>query len=146
MNLLRYTRTPGLLDTINKEINELLAENGGLENHAAWKPRVDIQSKNDCYMVYADLPGVDPKDINVAIDGNLLTIEGSRNTQSKEEKEGFSRVERFSGNFYRQFSLPENVAGDDIVAHCAHGVLQLTIPKRQKQNIKRIEVKAMELN
>lgn len=140
MSLIRYTRSPGLLDTIQREISDLLSDNSNMDLSTSWKPRVDIQSKNDCYLVHADLPGVDPKNINISVDSNVLTIEGERKNEIKDEQDGISRLERFSGTFCRQFSLPENIASDDITAKCDKGVLKLTIPKRQKQSAKRINV------
>lgn len=141
MNVVRYSRGLGLLDNIQKEINDLLCENHA-QMYAAWQPRVDIQSKEDAYVVSADLPGVDPKDIHVSLDGNVLTISGERNSECRQDNDGYCRVERFSGSFHRQFSMPENIDGDDIRAQCTNGVLELNIPKRQKQSSKRIEVRA----
>lgn len=109
-----------------------------------WIPQVDIKEEKDRFLILVDLPGVDPKEIKVSMDNNVLTIKGDRKTESKTEDKNYSRVERFSGSFYRRFTLPDNVDGHKIEAKGKHGVLEVSIPKKEPTKPKEIEVKVKE--
>lgn len=141
MNIIRYRPGSSLLDTFQNELNGLLGDNTRDSSYSRWTPHVDVQTKEDKYIVYADIPGVDPKDIQVHMDGNTLTIEGERKSESSHESEGYTRTERYFGHFSRSFTLPEDVAENDIVAKCSKGVLCLTIPKTERKKPRKIEVK-----
>lgn len=141
MNIIRYRPRSSLLDTFQNELNGLLGENTRDSSYSRWTPHVDVQTKEDKYIVYADIPGVDPKDIQVHMDGNTLTIEGERKSESNHEAEGYTRTERYFGHFSRSFTLPEDVAANDIDAKCNKGVLCLTIPKTERRKPRKIEVK-----
>lgn len=106
-----------------------------------WSPSVDIREDDDKYVFLADLPGVDPKDIDVTCENGVLSIKGEKKAESVDEKEGYKRVERSRGSFYRRFSLPDTADTDKIMANVKHGVLELTIPKIVKARPKKIEIK-----
>jgi len=106
-----------------------------------WAPRIDIKEKDDRYEVHADIPGVNPKDIDVSMENGVLTIKGSRETEVKEEKENYLRVERSSGSFLRQFSVPEAIDQTAITANCKDGVLSVVLPKAKESLGRKIEVK-----
>lgn len=118
-----------------------------LKQETAWSPKVDIKEEKDEFVVYADIPGVDPKNIDIDIEGNTLTVKGERQTQ-KEEKDkanNYYRVERTYGKFYRQFTLPENIDGDKITAQSKHGVLAIHLPKaKEVTNQRKITVEERE--
>ena len=80
----------------------------------------------------ADLPGVNPKEVDVTVDRNILTIRGERATDSQANGAGYKRRERISGAFIRQFTLPEAVDGKSITARAANGVLEIKIPKGER--------------
>ncbi|MCE7033033.1 Hsp20/alpha crystallin family protein [Lysobacter sp. GX 14042] len=105
-----------------------------------WVPRVDIKEETGRFVLYADIPGVDPADIEVQMDKGLLTIKGERTSASKEEGERFSRVERRHGVFHRRFALPDSADPEGITAHGEHGVLEIVIPKRPETTPRRIQV------
>ena len=107
-----------------------------------WIPAVDVKEEDNQFVIIADIPGVDPKDIEVTAENNMLTIKGERKTESEEEKEGYKRIERSQGTFYRRFSLPDTADVDKIRADSKNGVLQLTIPKRESVKGRKIEVKS----
>jgi HSP20 family protein len=107
-----------------------------------WVPAVDVKEEDSQFVITADIPGVDPKDIEVTAENNMLTIKGERKTESSEEKEGYKRIERSRGTFYRRFSLPDTADVDKIRADSKNGVLQLTIPKRESMKGHKIEVKS----
>ena len=105
-----------------------------------WVPSVDIREGKDTYEVIADVPGVDPKDIDVSLEDSVLTVKGERKAESKDEGDGYSRTERIYGNFYRRFTLPDTADADNISAKTEHGVLKLRIPKKDKVLPKKITV------
>src|SRR3990167_8346120 len=88
-------------------LNELDEESAVL----GWRPQIDIKEEPERYLVRADVPGVDPKDIEITLEGGMLTIRGSRVEEGKDEREGYRRVERFSGEFFRRFLLPDGAGG-----------------------------------
>lgn len=106
-----------------------------------WLPSVDVTEVDDHYKVVADIPGVDPKDIEVAVEDNCLRIKGERKSETKDEKNGYQRIERAYGTFMRQFTLPETVDADKISAKGKNGVLEIVIPKGEKPNkVKKITI------
>ncbi|EXJ11438.1 Hsp20/alpha crystallin family protein [Nitrincola nitratireducens] len=107
---------------------------------AEWTPSVDIKEESDKFLIFVDIPGVKPEDIEVSMEAGVLTVKGQKESESKTEKEGYKRVERSFGSFYRRFSLPDSANGDAINAKCKHGVLEITIPKREAVQPKRIQV------
>lgn len=106
----------------------------------SWAPAVDLKENKTNYVVKTDLPGVDPKDIDVTLENGVLTVRGERKEEHREEGENFHRVERFSGSFARQFSLPD-VADDGVEAQMKDGVLEIHIPKSEKAVARKIEIK-----
>ena len=105
-----------------------------------WAPAVDIKEEDNQYLLIADIPGVDPKDIDVHMENGVLSIKGERNSELKTEHEGFKRIERKHGVFYRRFTMPEGVNPEGIEARCDHGVLTVTIPKQEAIKPRKIEV------
>ena len=105
-----------------------------------WAPAVDIKEEDDQYLLIADIPGVDPKDIDIHMDSNILTIKGERNSELKTEQEGFKRIERKHGVFYRRFTMPEGVNADSVNANSNNGVLTVSIPKQEAVQPRKISV------
>ena len=107
-----------------------------------WAPAVDIEEREDSFVLHADIPGVDPKAIEVSMDDGVLSIRGARDAVKEQDKDGFKRVERVHGTFYRRFALPDTADADKISARGEHGVLTITIPKMEKVQPRRITVQA----
>lgn len=105
-----------------------------------WVPRVDIKEEPERFVILADLPGMDPDQIEVNMDKGMLSIRGERTAEEKTENERYSRVERAHGVFYRRFALPESANPDGIAATGRNGVLEITIPKRPETTPRRITV------
>ena len=106
-----------------------------------WAPAVDIKEESDRYVLRADIPGVEPNDIEITLEDGVLTIKGERAREDKEERQGYKRVERAYGSFYRRFTLPDTADSDRVSATGKNGVLEVTIPKQEKVQPRRIEVK-----
>ena len=106
-----------------------------------WSPSVDISETKDDFVVKAELPGLEAKDVNVSISGNVLTIKGEKKAEEEEKDEHYHRVERYSGSFQRVFQLPIGVKADKVEANFDKGVLKVTLPKVEEAKKKEIEVK-----
>ncbi len=106
----------------------------------AWTPAVDIKEEDNQFVLIADIPGVNPEDIDIQMENRVLTIKGERSTEEKTEHENFTRVERTQGTFYRRFTMPEGVNPDNINAKSSNGVLTLTIPKQEEVKPRKILV------
>ena len=107
-----------------------------------WQPEIDIEQKKDMYLVRADIPGVDPKDIKVSIENGNLIVEGRRETEVEENRDNFYRVERSFGSFYRSFNLPDaDTNVKKIKAHSHNGVLEVSVPISETAKQKKIEIK-----
>jgi HSP20 family protein len=114
------------------------AQSGSLN---AWAPAVDVYEDGSAFMIHADLPGVGKDDVKVNLDDNVLSISGERKIENEEKRDGYHRVERSYGQFYRSFTLPPNVDVAAINAEFRDGVLRLTLPKKEEAKPKQIEVK-----
>lgn len=150
MSLVRYEPF-ALLDRLQREFNRLggfdpsWGESAGDDNSniavSHWRPAVDIKEETDRFVIQADLPGVNPEEIDVTMENGVLTLRGERKSEKTEEHEGYKRVERARGMFYRRFSLPDTADADKIEAKSRDGVLEITIPKTEKVQPRRISVK-----
>jgi len=138
MTVVRYEPW-NLLNHLRRELDRTFESPS---HDASWTPAVDIHEEPKQFVVRADLPGVTPKDIEITAEKGVLTLRGSRQFEQKSDDGHYSRIERVSGKFVRTFTLPENVATDQINAKFRDGVLELTIPKIAKPEPRRIEVQA----
>jgi HSP20 family protein len=106
-----------------------------------WLPAVDVQETPDAFLLQADLPGVDNKDIDITMENGVLTLRGRRQSETREPDSGYRRVERVSGEFFRRFTLPDTADAEAISAQMANGVLTVRIGKRAEIQPRRIQVK-----
>jgi HSP20 family protein len=104
-------------------------------------PKVDITESGNGYMIKADLPGMDKKDITVSVENGVLTITGEKADEHKKEKGKYYHLERSYGKFSRSFYLPEGADAEKIDASMKNGVLELNIQKTEKQKPKSIDIK-----
>ena len=146
MNIVRHDPWT-VFDRLNKELNSLMARSGDESDDSRvvtgrWAPAVDIREEQDQFVLVADIPGVDPKNIDITMENNVLTVKGERHLEQRDEKQGYSRIERVYGAFYRRFSLPDSADAEHISAKGEHGVLTITIPKKEKAQPRRITVGA----
>jgi HSP20 family protein len=130
---------------LQEEINRLFGnarENDSSSATANWIPLVDIHEYADRFELYVDLPGVDPSNVELTLDGGILTLSGERREPSRkgnDEAQG-RRVERGQGQFHRRFVLPDTVDSEKVNATGSHGVLTVTIPKQPKALPRRIQI------
>lgn len=107
-----------------------------------WTPSIDIKEQDNQYIVHADVPGVDPKNIEVTMDKGMLTIKGHTETKTKDEQKDYLRIERSQGLFYRSISLPTVADSSKISAKTKNGVLEIIIPKTKESQTQKIQIKA----
>jgi HSP20 family protein len=105
-----------------------------------WTPSVDIKESADEIVLRADLPGVDEKDIDIKVEDGTLTLKGERKFEHEKEGEGYHRIERSYGSFVRCFALPESVSPEKVQANYKHGVLTVTLPKKEVAKPRSIKV------
>lgn len=106
-----------------------------------WAPAVDVSETADKVVVKAELPGIDAKDIDISLSGDILTIKGEKKSEREEKKENYHLVERSYGSFSRSLRLPAAVDADKIEAGYKQGILTVTCPKKEEIKPKAIEVK-----
>jgi len=104
-------------------------------------PAFDISETEKEYVISGEIPGIEPKDLEVTLNDGILTVKGEKKQESEEEEENYHRVERHYGSFQRSFRLPENIKRDDLDATYKDGILKLTLPKSEESKVKKIEVK-----
>jgi HSP20 family protein len=134
-----YRGAATLQDQINRLFNDVFdrKEESSL---TTWAPSVDIYETEHELVVKADLPEVDPKDLDIRAENNILTIRGERKFEKKVSEENYLRVERSYGSFARSFTLANTVNSEAIKADYSNGVLTLSIPKREEAKPKQIKV------
>lgn len=129
-----------LQDQINRLLGEVFDRSNQESNLTAWAPSVDIYENEHELIVKADLPGIDPKDLDIRVENNILTIRGERKFEEKVNDNNSLRVERAYGSFSRSFALSNTVNSEAIKADYQNGVLTLTVPKREEAKPKQIKV------
>ena len=129
-----------LQDQFNRLFNDVFDRKGEESSLTAWAPAVDIYETELELVVKADLPEVDPKDLEIRVENNILTIRGERKFEKKVNEDNYLRVERAYGSFARSFTLANTVNSDAIKADYQNGALTLTIPKREEAKPKQIKV------
>ena len=144
MTFVRYEPW-NVMDRLHRQIDQIFGDSVAVpaaagEPDANWAPSVDIHEYADKFVVLADLPGVEPKDIDITAENNVLTLRGRRQFERRENQKGFERLERVSGSFLRRFTLPENVQTDQIKARHNNGVLEVSIPKVAAPEPRRVSV------
>ena len=114
-------------------------DNSSLET-SQWIPAVDIKEDKHHFKLKVDLPGVDKKDVSISMEDGMLSIQGERAEEKKDESDNYYRVERVSGKFYRRFALPETADPEKIQANITKGVLEITIAKKEVSKPKFIKI------
>ena len=134
-----------LFDQLQHELNRshgypAKTDDNGDVATSDWVPAVDIKEEDKQFILIADIPGVAPKNIEVHMENSILTIKGERKSENKTEHEGFKRIERDHGVFYRRFTMPDGVNAEAINAKSDNGVLTVTIPKQEAVQARKITV------
>lgn len=139
-NLKPFSFIPMVFGDLEKEIGKSFHDKWDTVSTSDWLPNIDVIEEEKQFVIKADIPGVSTKDIKINMNQNVLTIEGERESEHKDKKENFVRYERSKGSFYRRFTLPDMVDPEHIVAKSKHGVLEIIIPKTNKNILHKIEI------
>jgi HSP20 family protein len=123
----------------NRSVLARTDDNGNVVT-SDWAPAVDIKEEDNRYLITADIPGVKPEEIDVNMEDGILSIKGERESKTEEERESYKRIERSYGVFYRRFTMPDNADADKISAKCEYGVLEVSIPKKEAAQARKISV------
>jgi HSP20 family protein len=107
-----------------------------------WNPSVDIFETENEVVLKAELPGMNPKDIDVKLENNVLMLKGERHFEKETKEENYHRVEREYGTFSRSFALPTAVNADKVTAEYKDGVLKIVLPKKEEIKPKPIKIAA----
>ena len=137
-----FTSTLDRMMSLNRALDQALSTTW--TDNRAWVPAIDVIEQKDSYLMYAELPGVDPSHIEITFEQNVLTIRGTKPPAVHASNEGEVRVyaaERVTGSFERSIRLPEFVDGDHSAAEFNNGLLKVQVPKAQAAQPRRIEVK-----
>jgi HSP20 family protein len=130
---------------LRQEMEDLLARMWGDHDGVSWSgdfsPSLDLAETENAYEIRLDVPGLESKDIDIEVSGNIVTIRGERKEEKEEKGKSFHRVERRHGAFARTLTLPRNVNGDEAAAAYVNGVLTITLPKREDAAPKKVTVK-----
>ncbi len=130
--------------TLQEQINRIFGDGMGRtaeeSNLTPWAPAVDIYETENELVVQADLPDVNPQDLDIRVENNILTIRGERKFETKVSDDNYLRIERAYGSFSRSFSLANSVNSDAIKADYHDGVLTLSLPKTEEAKPKQIKV------
>jgi len=129
-----------LQEQINRVFGDVVGRTGEESNLTPWAPPVDIFETENELVVKADLPDVNPQNLDIRVENNILTIRGERKFESKVNEDNYLRIERAYGSFSRSFSLANTVNSEAIKADYQNGVLALSIPKREEAKPKQIKV------
>jgi len=129
-----------LQEQINRVFGDVVGRTGEESNLTPWAPEVDIYETENELVVKADLPDVNPQDLDIRVENNILTIRGERKFDDKANEDNYLRIERSYGSFSRSFSLANSVKSEGIKADYQNGVLTLSIPKREEAKPKQIKV------
>jgi len=145
MNIARFEPWT-FVDLLHRDLDRLVGARGATRDNqepvADWVPAVDIIEEQGRFVLRADVPGINPDDIDVSMDNGILSIAGERHAIASEDNSGVQRIERATGRFYRRFTLPETTDADGIMARCQNGILEVTIPKTPEVQARRITVEA----
>ncbi|HEV2492833.1 MAG TPA: Hsp20/alpha crystallin family protein [Terriglobia bacterium] len=146
MGMIRLEPFRDLL-TSQKEFKRLFNEtfpfrfgNGEEQSTRPWAPPVDIYETENELVFKADLPGVDPKNVDIHVENGVLYVKGERHFEKEVKEENYHRIERSYGAFARSFSLPDSIDEVKVKAEYKDGQLTLTLPKREEAKPKTIKI------
>jgi HSP20 family protein len=138
-----------VVSQLQSEINRVFGNLSDTESNSAtsqWSPAVDVREYSDRFQLLLDVPGVDPKDVEITLDDGVLAVSGNRSEEKAVGSNGTEqpeqqRLERRMGRFHRRFILPDTADADNVNASGRNGVLEIVIPKQPKAQPRRITVK-----
>ncbi len=146
-DIMKWSSLPGI-SSIQDEMNRMLGRffRGGdlpdfVMDSGSWIPPIDLSETGDKVTVKTEIPGIDPKEIDISIQDNTLIIKGEKKAEKEEKNKNYYCMERRYGSFSRSISLPASVDVNKITAEYKNGVLEINLQKREEIKPKQISVK-----
>jgi len=131
-----------VLGSFRDEMNKLFESFSGRNaTGMGLVPPLDISETDENILVKVEAPGIEPKDIDISVSGDTLTIKGEKKLEKEEKGKNYHFVERSYGSFSRSVGLPASVNSDQVKAEYKKGILEITLPKSEKSKAKKIPVK-----
>ncbi len=146
MSIIRWEPFHDLVSTqdrFNQLFNHTIARALGDQQEVsprAWVPPVDIYETGDSLVLKAELPGINPDEVEIRVEDNTLYLKGERKFEKEVKEENLHRVERSYGTFTRSFALPNTIDADKVKAEYENGILTLTMPKREEAKPRTIKI------
>lgn len=142
MNIVKHDPW-NIFQQLQHDVNQVFdtrSERDGTSATSDWTPTVDIEEFDDKFVLLADIPGVDPKDIELSLENGTLILHGERKSETSENTDLVKRRERVYGQFYRRFVLPDTANTKDVTARGNNGVLEIVIPKAPTAKPRKIKI------
>ncbi|WP_347275629.1 Hsp20/alpha crystallin family protein [Candidatus Kuenenia sp.] len=143
-DLMKWTNVSSLQNEINRMFDQFFRGwdfSGFGQEAGTWSPSIDLAETDESVVVKAEIPGIDPKEVNISIQDNNLIIKGEKKEEKEEKGKNYYRMERSYGRFSRSVELPASVDMEKVNAECKNGVLEITLPKKEEVRPKQISVK-----
>jgi len=145
--LMRYWQPFTEIETIRQQLDKAF---GGLaatrdNSEATWMPALELVDAGDNFVLKAQLPGIDPKDVDIQVTREAISISGEHRYENTEEKSGYVRSEFRYGKFHRVLPLPAHIQNDSVQAECKDGILTLTLPKVTEARNKVVKINLGEI-
>jgi HSP20 family protein len=137
MSLIQWKPTIEPFEDFDRALNQFFNQ-----SHQGFVPSLDVYQDKDTVIVETPLPGVDPNKVNISIENDVLTIEGSSEKKSEVEEKDYYRKEVRTGSFHRAVALPTSVDGEKASAEYKNGILKISIPKEERAKPKQIKISA----
>ncbi|MCF6148780.1 MAG: Hsp20/alpha crystallin family protein [Candidatus Kuenenia sp.] len=143
-DLTKWTSVSSLQNEINRMFDQFFRGwdfSGFGPEAGTWAPSIDLAETDDNIVIKAEIPGIDPKEVDISIQDNNLIIKGEKKEEKEEKGKNYYRMERSYGKFSRSIDLPSSVDTSKVSAECKNGVLEITLPKKEEVKPKQITVK-----
>ena len=145
--LIKWSHLP-TISSLQNEMNRMLDrffKSGDLSDFGmetgAWIPPIDLAETDEKFVIKAEIPGIDPKEIDISVKDNVLLIKGEKKEEKEEKGKNYYRMERRYGGFSRSIDLPSSVDTNKVTAEYKNGVLEITLQKKEDVKPKQISVK-----
>ena len=129
-------------DEMERVLRQVFGDRQGASSAGAFSPALDVEEDENAFTLHVELPSVNPDDVEVSLEENVLTIAGERRFYDDRTAEGFRRVERHFGRFHRSVRLPDRVDANQVEANYHNGMLTVTVPKAEEAKPRRIQINA----
>ena len=135
-------RSPGMARDMFDLLDRFWTETPFSGMLTEWEPSIDVSDADGNMQVRAELPGLNPDDIDVNVSGDLLTIKGEKKREDEQIEESYHRRESYTGAFQRTIQLPEEADSENVNANYKNGILTISLPKTDSARFKKVEIKA----